>query len=145
MSAQNLYTISYIYYGEKEWSGWKENGVSSGDTWQDAIHNMLAGRYKGKIAYQVMEEKPSEDSRSGILEMQQVATQPKKREMAIKNTNSTDITKKKQDTTQPKKREMVLQNTNSTDIVKMKQDTTLPEWTSLLFLRQAKATIIEGT
>ena len=64
----NDYRIEY----EGQDHGWWPAGVSSGATWQDAIHNWIEERQKDYGAsYQVISEQPSEDGRDGTLEIQE--------------------------------------------------------------------------
>ena len=64
----NIYKISYDYtdcdYADEV--GWHEVGVGYGNTWQDAIKNWL-----WDTSYKVISETPSEDGRSGIMEIHQ--------------------------------------------------------------------------
>ena len=78
MSEQNLYAISYEYYKGKSKAddctklqpdGWDEAGPLPGDTWQDAAHDWLTHHCVMNEPYQVVSETPSEDSRSGIMEI----------------------------------------------------------------------------
>ena len=68
MSEQNNYRISWTYKSSKteEWrdSHWL---VDMADNWQDAIHTWLEN---WGVPYQVVSETPSEDSKSGIIEIQ---------------------------------------------------------------------------
>ena len=74
MSEQNRYQISFNYKSSEteEWTGWRGSGwLETADTWQDAIRNMLLDEGYAEVgAYQVVSETPSEDGKSGILEIQ---------------------------------------------------------------------------
>ena len=71
MSEQNRYQISHNYQNEREgWAGWIEYEVLSADNWQDAIHEWLDLVWGTGGVYTVVAENPSEDSRSGITEIQ---------------------------------------------------------------------------
>ena len=74
MSEQNRYRIDGTYrYQDGYTEGWQACGVWPGDTWQDAIQKLLEYWYKNiDVSYQVVSEKPSEDGRSGIMEIQHV-------------------------------------------------------------------------
>ena len=65
MSEQNLYKISCESKDKSGRSRWDE-GKGPGDTWQDAIRDWL-----WDVSYQVVSETPSEDGRSGSMEITQ--------------------------------------------------------------------------
>ena len=71
MAEQNRYRASLNYKRSEtdEWSGWRNtNGWDIADTWQDAIQAWLDYAWSGE--YTVVAETPSEDGRSGIIEIQ---------------------------------------------------------------------------
>ena len=73
MSARNRYHISGGREEDTGWSGFmNEGGWWTGDTWQDAIRNMLEQDWEEDWygSYQVVSETPSADGRSGIIELQ---------------------------------------------------------------------------
>ena len=63
MPAQNLYSIKLVYKDTDESLPFFPR---TGDTWQDAIHNWAEGIL---TSYQVVSATPSEDGRSGIMEI----------------------------------------------------------------------------
>ena len=70
MSAQNHYRIDRNYKTSTGWQKWIEDVVGeTADTWQDAIPKWI-DRYWSTEEYTVVAETPSEDSRSGIIEIQ---------------------------------------------------------------------------
>ena len=68
MSEQNRYQIECNYKHHGQWEGWLAVGVCPGDTWKDAsriwIDERLGTHRAGRS------ETPSEDGRSGIIEIQ---------------------------------------------------------------------------
>ena len=82
MSEQNRYQILSKYKNEREWTGWFDDGVWPGDTWQDAIHNFLQGSRSlldpeyGDTSEHVMSENQSEDGKSGIMKIIYTADGP---------------------------------------------------------------------
>ena len=75
MSEQNRFrqSINYKRRETEEWSGWRDSyygaeyyGAETADTWQDAIQTWLDRWHP----YKVVAETPSEDGKSGILEIQ---------------------------------------------------------------------------
>ena len=72
MSEQNRYRKSFNYKRSEteEWEGWIDSDwLKPADNWQDAIQDWLAQAWpEGK--YTVVAETPSEDGRSGIIEIQ---------------------------------------------------------------------------
>ena len=69
MSEQNRYQVSYAYYKDLG-PDWFEDRLRVADTWQDAIYNWLEERFSAlDYSYQVVSETPSEDGRSGIMEI----------------------------------------------------------------------------
>ena len=75
---QNSYTISILCDSTRQAEDVArfQEGIWQGETWQDAIHNILADYwYKGwDVPYQVISETSSVDDRSGIMEIKE--TQP---------------------------------------------------------------------
>ena len=70
MSEQNKYRIERNYKNEQGWSGWTPVDTWSGDTWQDAIQHRLDDDNFGMAGtYKSVSETPSEDGRSGIIEI----------------------------------------------------------------------------
>ena len=70
MSEQNRYQISVNRQYEAEgWEGWIEDDVLSADNWQDAIQGWLDWVWPA-VEYTVVAETPSENSKSGITEIQ---------------------------------------------------------------------------
>ena len=73
MSAQNGYKIARNHKSKNGWFGWITNSaVWQGSNWQEAIQNWLDEHWVEDVSggYQVVSETPSEDGRSGIIEMQ---------------------------------------------------------------------------
>ena len=71
MSKLNLYRIKHETQDKKVW--WPE-GLRPGFTWQDAIHYWIKSWRKDwdwDGAYQVIEERPSEDGLSGIMKIRE--------------------------------------------------------------------------
>ena len=74
MSALKSYQMSCAY---KDKDGWWKAGVWAGDTWQGAINHWLEYWKEGRdILCQVVSEKPSEDGRSGLMEVTEVPPDP---------------------------------------------------------------------
>ena len=72
MSEQNRYRIESNYKSRvtEEWIGWDRGWFwKTADTWQDAIQKWI-DRICAAEEYTVVAETPSEDSKSGILEIQ---------------------------------------------------------------------------
>ena len=71
MSEQNNYQIESHYKKERGWlSGWVGNyGGGTADTWQEAIQDWLDWAWLWD-KYTVVSETPSEDNKSGIIEIQ---------------------------------------------------------------------------
>ena len=70
MSEQNSYRIERNYKkATGEWRGWGKSVVATVDTWQEATQWWL-GQFWAAEEYTVVSENPSEDSRSGIIEIQ---------------------------------------------------------------------------
>ena len=72
MSEQNRYRTTFNYKSREteEWTGWIEYGARvRADTWQDAIQEWLDSGWAA-ADYTVVAETPSEDGRSGIIEIQ---------------------------------------------------------------------------
>ena len=66
-SEQNLYKIS-CEHNDKD--GWFYEGSWMADTWQDAIQNWRDEKRKTRgVTFQMLSEAPSEDGRSGIMEV----------------------------------------------------------------------------
>ena len=67
MSEQKEYEIAFEV---KHKEGWRRTAVRVGDTWQEALHGWLEDAYKARGGpYQILSEKPSDDGRSGIMEI----------------------------------------------------------------------------
>ena len=65
MSGKNRYQIQCDYQHKTgDWEALEATEPWYWDTWQDAIHNWLTS------SYEVLSETPSEDGRSGIIEIQ---------------------------------------------------------------------------
>ena len=77
MSAQNRYQIASNYKdrGTWEWRGWGKSWLETADTWQDATPKWIDHFLPG-ADYTVVSETPSEDSKSGIIEIQFDPPQP---------------------------------------------------------------------
>ena len=70
MSAQNSYRLDSSYKRPTGWSGWVGgSGLWPGVTWRDAIQKWLDECWI-EGSYKVVSETPSEDHRSGIIEIQ---------------------------------------------------------------------------
>ena len=72
MSEQNNYRIALNYKRREteEWSGWVESGWwKTADNWQDAIQECLDD-IGVPAEYTVVAETPSEDGKSGIIEIE---------------------------------------------------------------------------
>ena len=79
MSEQNRYRIAWNYKSSEneEWAGWKnsspfrKNSVwrETADTWQDAIQRWIDYAWPAG-EYTVVSETPSEDGKSGTIEIQ---------------------------------------------------------------------------
>ena len=76
MSEQNNYRIVCDYKSSEteKWAGWRGGVVDMADTWQDAIHEWIDNVWAAE--YTVVSENPSEDSKSGIIEIQFDPPQP---------------------------------------------------------------------
>ena len=73
MSEQNRYQIEQNFQRRTgEWGGWtKALSWKNEDTWQDTIHQWIDDMlFWWRDQYTVVSEKPSEDGRSGIIEIQ---------------------------------------------------------------------------
>ena len=70
MAEQNRYRIDYMYTFRDGW--WGSNTVP-GDTWQDAIHTWVSYHHRRSedVEDKVVLETPSEDGRSGTMEIKQ--------------------------------------------------------------------------
>ena len=71
MSEQNRYNISYRWRVTASY--WHACGVWPGDTWKEAIHNWIKSWDEdlGDLPYTVLSEKPSEDGRSGTMDIKE--------------------------------------------------------------------------
>ena len=71
MSEQNRYRIAINYKDREteEWAGWRDKHFwrKTADNWQDAIQECID--YAGPAEYTVVAETPSEDGKSGIIEI----------------------------------------------------------------------------
>ena len=75
MVAQNRYRISRNYKTKQGWSRaeWiDDDSCRTADTWQEAIQKWVDDVRRLAGAYQVISETPSEDTLSGIIEIQLV-------------------------------------------------------------------------
>ena len=78
MSEQNNYRIAWNYKSREteEWTRWRDNHWSAAaDNWKDAIQEWIDDAWTAE-EYTVVSETPSEDSRSGIIEIQFDPPQP---------------------------------------------------------------------
>ena len=73
MSEQNNYRIALKHKRREaeEWAGWRNSVrlLTSADNWQDAIQECLDD-IAPAVEYTVVSENPSEDGKSGIIEIQ---------------------------------------------------------------------------
>ena len=72
MSEQNRYRIERNWKkATGEWRVWEKSWVEKADTWQDAIQEWIDYDWAAE-EYTVVSETPSEDGKSGIIEIQLV-------------------------------------------------------------------------